>query len=105
VQQPRLPIKPEYPNPQRINSKAQSIINLSPEQRELWRDWIRDYKLTTKESDKIFNGLSIITIIITNSVSYSNKQSIIGINSPYQILRILQSKLAPTNESRKRHII
>jgi hypothetical protein len=22
VQQPRLPIKPEYPNPQRINSKA-----------------------------------------------------------------------------------
>ncbi|PLB49071.1 hypothetical protein P170DRAFT_321515, partial [Aspergillus steynii IBT 23096] len=50
-------------------------------------------------------GLALILLLIKNSILLVNRVLISNKETPYYILQILQTKLAPTNELRKRDII
>ncbi|EAU36855.1 predicted protein [Aspergillus terreus NIH2624] len=104
-EEPILPERPAYPFPSRIQGEATSILDLSPANRELYRDLLREYELQMREFDHVNKGLTLIHMIIQNSISQQNKRAIINTNSAYQSLRILRDKLAPTNEARKRDVI
>lgn len=103
--EPALPHRPTRPSPNDIQPGARTLIDLEPSNRELYRDSIRDFEARAKEHQVISTGVSTLLLVIINSISYNNRQATLSAESPYQILRILSAKLAPTNESRKRDLI
>ena len=102
---PTLPQRPIHPTIQRIDPNASSVIDLTQDKRELWRDWMRDYELSLREYERVTNAIAFLILIISNSLSLENKRTIIDLTDAYDILSRLKTKLAPTNEARKRDLI
>ncbi|PLB47828.1 hypothetical protein P170DRAFT_361058, partial [Aspergillus steynii IBT 23096] len=68
-------------------------------------DFLHDYKLALREYYYVDEGLALILFLIKNLILSANRVLVSDKETLYYVLRILQTKLAPTNESRKRDII
>jgi hypothetical protein len=62
-----------YPKIKDIRKKTTFILVLTFNKKELLRDCQRDYEFRIKEYDYITKGLTLIIMIIQNSISYLNK--------------------------------
>ena len=102
---PALPRRPTRPNSSDIQPGANTLINLELLNWELYRDSIKNYKARAKKYQIISTGISTLLLVITNSIFYNNRQATLSAESPYEILRILSTKLASTNKSRKQDLI
>ncbi|PYH40033.1 uncharacterized protein BP01DRAFT_268809, partial [Aspergillus saccharolyticus JOP 1030-1] len=108
---PELPTEPAYPirpsaiSVKQIKSSANSIIDLNESDRLLYQEAKQDYHQNLKEFNETASGLASLSLLINSTLSKQNQHAILNLEKPYQILRALRNRLAPTNQSRKRDLI
>lgn len=102
---PEVPPRPIIPTAQDIKNTATSLVDLTIEDRELFKLMLANYKEVQQINRRIRDSLIKILDHITTSISKDNVYIIRSCSTARDMLVELKRRLAPTNHAQKLEII
>lgn len=103
--EPVVPIRPEKPAPQEVNSSKNSIVALDPTEKETFKILLSVYKEDLAKANKVLDTIQAVRTYIVKTVSTKNITYIDDKTTVYQMLVALKKRLAPTDYAQKLDVV
>ena len=103
--EPVILTEPAFPTPTDINPATTSIIELTPDERELYKLLMAQYKEQSAKSVRTLDALNSLRKHIITTIAAYNHIYIMGQSTIYQILYKLKKRLAPTDYAREMEVV
>ena len=105
-EEPTLPSKPTRPVPSDVKAGVTTIQDLTPDDRQTLQYLRDDYKSEEKEYLLLSKGIKEINNLVCTTISRTNLTFILqNCDTPYQKLKALQRRLAPTDRARELELV
>ena len=101
VTEPAVPAEPEIPTVTQVNRNKNSIVELDPDERELYKLLLVQHKEYLAKATKTLEALNGVRKHLITTVATDNLIYIWGKSTAYQMLQELKKRLAPTDYARK----
>ena len=99
--EPAVPAEPEIPTATQVNRNKISIVDLDPDERELYKLLLVQHKEHSAKATKTLEALNSVRKHLITTVAADNLVYIRGKSTAYQMLQELKKRLAPTDYARK----
>ena len=103
--QPTLPSDPVEPHPRDVMTTARSILDLNSEQFAKFQYLEKRYDTKVNSNKEIIKSIQEIDSYIMESIQFDNELWTRDVESTWALLRALQKRLSPTDQSRKMEVI
>jgi hypothetical protein len=107
--QPAQPVRPNEPQYIDVNSTFdldnQTYANLTDSQKDHYKVLMSEYRIRSDQFEKKQRALIEIVELIQNTTARNLRPYIRGLDTPYDILKALKKRLAPTDRVRRLELV